>query len=121
MLAAEIAPVATGYGAYLLQTTLALLAVCALAALTLRLMRRRGIGRARGLRVVSRLSLEPRRSVYVIEAAGKCLLVGVGDGPMAVLAELDPAEVARIEAEDAAGEGAGLVDVMRRALFGRAK
>jgi flagellar protein FliO/FliZ len=119
MLAAETLPVSTGYGAYLLQTTLALIAVCALAVLVLRLLKQRGIGRSRGLRVVSRLALEPRRSVYVIEAAGKCLLVGVGDGPMAVLAELDPAEVRRIEAEESTGEGAGLIEVMRRALGGR--
>jgi flagellar biogenesis protein FliO len=33
--------------------------------------------------------LEPRRSVYVIEAAGRSFLIGVGEGPMTVLAELD--------------------------------
>ena len=48
------------------------------------------MGKASGaIRVVARCPLEPRRSVYVIEAAGRCFLVGVGDGPMAVLAELD--------------------------------
>jgi flagellar biosynthetic protein FliO len=67
-------------------------AVCVVAYLALRLLAGRGVGRASGaVRVVARCALEPRRSVYVIEAAGRCFLVGVGDGPMAMLAELDAA------------------------------
>jgi flagellar biosynthetic protein FliO len=67
-------------------------AVCLVAWGALRLLAGRGFGRATGaVRVVARCPLEPRRSVYVIEAAGRCFLVGVGDGPMAVLAELDAA------------------------------
>jgi flagellar biosynthetic protein FliO len=65
-------------------------AVCLVAWLALKLLAGRGVGKASGaIRVVARCPLEPRRSVYVIEAAGRCFLVGVGDGPMAVLAELD--------------------------------
>jgi flagellar biosynthetic protein FliO len=67
-------------------------AVCVVAWAALKLLAGRGIGKATGaIRVVARCPLEPRRSVYVIEAAGRCFLVGVGDGPMAVLAELDAA------------------------------
>jgi len=65
-------------------------AVCVVAWLALKLLAGRGVGKASGaVRIVARCPLEPRRSVYVIEAAGRCFLVGVGDGPMAVLAELD--------------------------------
>ncbi|HVU52333.1 MAG TPA: flagellar biosynthetic protein FliO [Polyangia bacterium] len=64
--------------------------VCVVAYVALKLLAGRGVGRASGaVKVLARCPLEPRRSVYVIEAAGKCLLVGVGDGPMTVLAELD--------------------------------
>ena len=64
--------------------------VCLVAWGTLRLLAGRGVGRASGaIRVVARCPLEPRRSVFVIETAGRCFLVGVGDGPMALLAELD--------------------------------
>jgi flagellar biogenesis protein FliO len=64
--------------------------VCVLAWGTLRLLAGRGVGKASGaIRVVARCGLEPRRSVFVIETAGRCFLVGVGDGPMALLAELD--------------------------------
>ena len=64
--------------------------VCLVAWGTLRLLAGRGVGKASGaIRVVARCPLEPRRSVFVIETAGRCFLVGVGDGPMALLAELD--------------------------------
>jgi flagellar biosynthetic protein FliO len=64
--------------------------VCLIAWGALRLLAGRGVGKASGaIRVVARCPLEPRRSVYVVEAAGRSFLIGVGDGPMAVLAELD--------------------------------
>jgi len=70
--------------------------VCLVAYAALKLLAGKGIGKASGaVRVLARCPLEPRRSVYVIEAAGKCLLVGVGDGPMTVLAELDAAALPR--------------------------
>jgi flagellar biosynthetic protein FliO len=65
-------------------------AVCLVAWAALKLLAGRGVGKATGaIRVVARCPLEPRRSLYVVEAAGRCFLVGVGDGPMAMLAELD--------------------------------
>src|SRR5437870_3683968 len=68
--------------------------VCLLAYLALKWLARRGVGRGEGpLQVIARCPLEPRRAVYVVQAAGRCFLVGVGDGPMALLAELDPAAV----------------------------
>jgi flagellar biosynthetic protein FliO len=68
--------------------------VCLLAYVALKWLSRRGVGRSEGpLQVIARCPLEPRRSVYVVQAAGRCFLVGVGDGPMSLLAELDPAAV----------------------------
>jgi hypothetical protein len=59
--------------------------------------------------------------VYLIEAAGRCFLVGVGDGPMALLAEIDGTKVG---ADAAAGvtpsPGRGkFADVLARVLGGR--
>jgi flagellar biogenesis protein FliO len=53
------------------------------------------------MRVVGRLPLEPRRSIYLVQVGGRCLVVGVGDGPMSLLSELPevPAEAAVIMAE----------------------
>jgi flagellar biogenesis protein FliO len=52
--------------------------------------------------VIARCPLEPRRSVYVVEAAGRSFLIGVGDGPMTVLAELDGDKVKSAMAADVA-------------------
>jgi flagellar biogenesis protein FliO len=73
------------------------------------------VGRATGaVRVLARCPLEPRRAVYVIEAGGKCLLVGVGEGPMTVLAELD---ADRVRAEGAAAAGSPrFAEVLARVL-----
>ena len=69
-----------------------------------------------GMRVVGRLPLEPRRSIYLVEVGGRCLVVGVGDGPMALLSELDklPAEATAIVDEPA------LARAWRRVVGGRA-
>src|SRR5689334_2625023 len=68
--------------------------VCVLAYFALRLLAARGLGRGTGaVRVLARCPLEPRRSVYLVETAGRCFLIGVGDGPMALLAEVDGARV----------------------------
>src|SRR3954471_15571877 len=64
--------------------------VCLLAYVALRWLSRRGVGRSTGpLEVLARCALEPRRSVYLVRAAGRCFLVGVGEGPMALLAEVE--------------------------------
>src|SRR6476661_9440652 len=87
--------------------------VCLVAWGTLRLLAGRGVGRASSaVRVVARCPLEPRRSVFVIETAGRCFLVGVGDGPMALLAELDADKLPR-PVESA---GSRFADVVARVL-----
>jgi flagellar biogenesis protein FliO len=70
-------------------TTLAsLVAVCLLAIGALKLLGKRPRGEET-VKLRGRLQLEPKRSVYVLEAGGRCFLVGAGDGGMALLAELD--------------------------------
>jgi flagellar biosynthetic protein FliO len=85
--------------------------VCLVAWGVLKLLAGRGVGKASGaVRVVARCPLEPRRSVYVIEAGGRAFLVGVGDGPMAVLAELGP------DAVKAPAPSVSFANVLERAL-----
>ena len=92
-----------GYGLFLLETLLILALVCAAAWLVIRFGVRRlypGPG-ARGgpLRLVARLPLEPRRTLYIVEAGKKMFLVGSSEqGPLASLAELDPQEVEALQA-----------------------
>jgi flagellar biosynthetic protein FliO len=86
-----------GYGVALLQTLLALAAVCILAWVVLRWGARRGFGVGLGggrVRVLERVALDPRRAIYLVQVADKVLLIGAGDGAApAVLAELDPSEL----------------------------
>jgi flagellar biosynthetic protein FliO len=87
--------------------------VCLVAYFALKLLAGKGIGKASGaVRVVARCPLEPRRSLYVVEAAGRCFLVGVGDGPMSMLAELDAAAVPR----EVAPQAPRFADVLARVL-----
>jgi flagellar protein FliO/FliZ len=87
----------SGYGWLLLRGLLALAAVCLLAYVVLRFLSRRVYGTAAGgglMRVVARLPLEPRRSLYLVEVAGRYLLVGLGEnGAPTTLAEIDAATV----------------------------
>lgn len=92
--------------------------VCLVAYGVLKWLGRRGVGKSTGpLRVVARCPLEPKRAVYLIEAAGRFFLVGVGDGPMALLAELDRGQVLGGEAEAVSptpGFAATLAGVLKR-------
>jgi flagellar biosynthetic protein FliO len=70
--------------------------VCLVAFVALRWLGRRGQPANIGaLRVLARQSLDQKRSLFVIEAAQRCFLVGAGEGAMTLLAELDKAAVQR--------------------------
>ena len=84
-----------GYGWYLLQTLAALGVVCAAAYLVLRLVVRRAIpgGRRGPVTILARVPLEPKRSLLLVQAAGRCFLVGSSEAGLALIAELDPAKL----------------------------
>jgi len=111
---AENAELPGGYGIALLQTLLALAAVCILAWVVLRWGARRGfgLGASRGrVRVLERVPLDPRRSLYLVKVADRVLLVGAGDGAAPkVLAELDPDELP----PEPEREGASFAKVLER-------
>ena len=88
---------AASYGDLLVTSLVVLGAVCLAAFVVVRLLGRfLATGRARGahlLDVVARVPLEPRPSLYVVEVAGKTLLVGTSEMGLSVLSELDGGEV----------------------------
>ena len=88
-----------------------------MAAGALRLLAGRRRNRVGALRVVAQLGVDGRRSVMVIEAAGRCFLVGMGDGPMSLLAELDAKQVAAAQAEIAAPKNV-FGEALKRVLLG---
>ncbi|HEY5943891.1 MAG TPA: flagellar biosynthetic protein FliO [Kofleriaceae bacterium] len=84
-------------------------AVCIAAFVAVRVFGRLlATGRTRGthlLDVVARVPLEPRRSLYVVEVAGKTLLVGTSEMGLSVLSELDGSEVkSRVQAQQSFGD-----------------
>ncbi len=85
------------YGDLLITSLLVLGAVCVAAFVAVRVLGRvLAAGRTRGselMDVVARVPLEPRRSLYVVEVAGKALLVGTSEMGLSVLSELDAGEV----------------------------
>jgi flagellar biogenesis protein FliO len=92
-------PETGGYGLFLVETLLILVAICALAYVVLRFGVRRLYGGPAGqggpVKVLQRVALEPRRALYVIEAAGKTLLVASAESGMTLVSELDADAVAR--------------------------
>ncbi len=97
------------YGDLLITSLLVLGAVCVAAFVAVRVFGRLlATGRTRGahlLDVVARVPLEPRRSLYVVEVAGKTLLVGTSEMGLSVLSELDAAEVrARVVVQPSFGD-----------------
>jgi len=107
-----------GYGELLLTSLLVLVAVCVLAWGVIKFGLRRLYPSARAgagggpIKVLARLPLEPRQTLYIVEVGGKTLLVGSGDRPVNVIAELDADAVT--EAVAAAPRPRSFADVLRR-------
>jgi flagellar biogenesis protein FliO len=86
----------------------------------LRWLSRRGGGQGSGpIRVLARCPLEPRRSLFIVEVAGRGFLIGAGDSAMTLLAEVDPAAVKA--AAPPPGDGARFAQVLARVLGRRAE
>jgi flagellar biosynthetic protein FliO len=87
----------------LLQTIVALAAVCGLAYLIFRVVLPRlqivPNGSGGMIRVVERVGLDAKRSLFVIEVAGKWMLVGASENGVNLVSELDAAEAAAVEIE----------------------
>jgi flagellar protein FliO/FliZ len=107
--------------AYLIETSITLAAVCALALVLLRGARRLGVGRPSGpIELCGHLPLDARRSIYLVRVGAQVFIVGVGEGGFTKLGELAASEVAHQEGAAAAG-GAPFSEVLARVLKGRQK
>jgi flagellar biosynthetic protein FliO len=110
-----------GVGSSLALSFVSLGLVCVVAYWVLRWLGRRGVGRPpSNIRVVGQCYLEPRRSVYLVEAAGRCFLLGVGDGPINLIAEVDRGSVA-IESGEGRGGSSRFGEVLGKVLRRRGR
>lgn len=107
----------TGFGAQLFQSAIALVGVCVTAWLVLRWIAQRGYGAngaARNLRVLERVALDPRKSVFLVEAGSRVFLLGASDQSVSTLAELSRDELAALPAREASASGMRFSDVLAR-------
>jgi flagellar protein FliO/FliZ len=99
--------------AYLIETSVTLVAVCALALVVLWGARRLGVGRPTGpIELCGHLPLDARRSIYLVRVGAQVFIVGVGEGGFTKLGELDASEVP----EPAAMRTAPFAEVLGRAF-----
>jgi len=101
----------TSLGLQLVQTLVTLSLVLGLVYLVLNVGLRKLMGGAAAaapagalVAVVARMPLEPRRTLYVLRAAGEYLLVASSESGVSFLSRLDAAEVERLQATP--GQGA---------------
>ena len=84
----------SSYTAYLVETFVTLIAVCALAVLVLWVGRRAGMTRGYGpIELYGHLPLDARRAIYLVKVGEHVLVVGVGEGGFTKLGELPAAEL----------------------------
>lgn len=84
----------------LLQTFLALAFVCGLAYVIFRVLLPKfttNFGANNMMRVVDRIGLDTRKSLYIIEVTGRWFLVAASEGGVQMISELDAKEAAEAE------------------------
>ena len=105
----------------MIQTVVALAVVCGLAYLLFRVVLPRfsfiGSGKSM-VRIVDRVSIDPRKSLCVVEVAGKWLLVSVSDNGVQMVSELDP-ESARAAEKELLRGASGKKGLQRNDSFSR--
>jgi flagellar protein FliO/FliZ len=105
----------SGYGSYIVETFVTLLAVCGLAFVLLYGARRFGMGRARGgIELVGQLPLEARRSIYLVKVGETVLVVGASEAGFTKLGEMPVSSLPPAEVEVRGGRGV-FADVLARA------
>jgi flagellar biogenesis protein FliO len=80
--------------AYILETFVTLLGVCALALVVLWGARRLGVGRPTGpIELYGHLPLDARRAIYLVRVGAQVFIVGVGEGGFTKLGEIPATDV----------------------------
>lgn len=77
------------YGWVLVKTSFVLVGLCFVAYVGLKYLSKVNIGSPGPMKILGRLNIESRRSVVVIDVAGKTLIVGNSEAGMQTLGELD--------------------------------
>lgn len=104
----------------LVQTVLALAFVCGLAYVIFRVILPRlatNYGGNSMIRIVDRTGLEARKTLYVVEVAGKWLLVSASEEGVQLISELDPKTAKEMEESKIAGRESATHTMMNGKSF----
>jgi flagellar biogenesis protein FliO len=105
----------SSYTAYLIETFVTLIAVCALAVLVLWVGRRAGMTRGYGpIELYGHLPLDARRAIYLVKVGEHVLVVGVGEGGFTKLGEMPSADLPAMAKVEARAFGEVLARVLGR-------
>jgi flagellar biogenesis protein FliO len=98
-----------GYGELLMMSLGMVAMIGVLAVVAVKVMGRGRLGGRRGdlLEVIARQPLEPRRSLYVVRAGRRRLLVGTSELGVTMLTELDAADLDAADASDGLDQAGG--------------
>ena len=88
------------YGWLLVKTGFVLVGICFTAYVGLKYLSKVNIGSKGPMKILGRLPIEGRRSVVVIDVAGKTLIVGSSEAGMHTLGELDSTQRERFETDN---------------------
>jgi flagellar protein FliO/FliZ len=105
-----MSPLAT----YLVETSVTLLAVVAIAIVVLMGAKRLGVGRPHGpMHLLGRMPLDARRVVYLVRVADQVLILGASEAGLTKLGELQPQALEEGESEPARPAFADLLSRLR--------
>jgi flagellar protein FliO/FliZ len=105
----------SSYAGYLVETSVTLLAVCALATLVLWGARRAGLGRPSGpIELRGHLPLDARRSIYLVKVGEQVFVVGVGEGGFTKLGEFSASDLPHADPAGNATFGQALARALKR-------
>jgi flagellar biogenesis protein FliO len=105
----------SSYTAYLIETFVTLIAVCALAVVVLWVGRRAGMTRGYGpIELYGHLPLDARRAIYLVKVGEHVLVVGVGEGGFTKLGEMPSGELPAMAKVETPAFGEVLARVLGR-------
>ena len=88
-----------GYGSFLLETLIVLVIIGVTAWVLVRYLRPRSMirGPSSRMKILERLTVEPKRSLYLVQVDGRDFLLGASEGSIRLITTLDTSSKGEVE------------------------